>query len=101
MVALDFNDAGAHGAAGSAALFEFRGQRFEIGGGQGQTRNSGDSLARPALSLARNPHSGGLGSSGNPLGAYALAHRPPAVRAQAADAGRVHNSRAHDGYVTI
>jgi len=86
MIALNFDDAIAHGAARPTAFFKFCRERFKIRRRQRQTPNGRDAFTGTALGLASNPHCAGLGYTGCSLGAHALAHRPPAIGAQAADA---------------
>src|ERR1700733_11826748 len=95
MIALDFDDAFAHGTARSAAFFEFGRQRFDIRDRQRQTADRRDPLARPALDLARHAHGRRFSRTRNSLGAHAVANRPATVGAQAADTGRVNDARIH------
>src|SRR5271170_676526 len=87
MIALNFDDAVAHGTAGSAALLEPGGQGVDVGRRHRQPRDRRDALACPALDLPSHAHRGGLGGPGNSLGAHAFTHRLAAVGAEAADSG--------------
>src|ERR1700691_669050 len=73
MIALDFDDALAHGTPGSAALLEPGGQGVHVGGRHRQPRDRRDALARPALDLPSHAHRGGVGGPGDSPGAHAFA----------------------------
>jgi hypothetical protein len=98
MIALNFDDAFAHRSTGAAAFLEFCRERFKIRQRQRYTPNGRDAFAGPALSFASNPYGARFGSTGNSFGTHALTHRPPAIGAQAANAGRIDDARAHGDY---
>ncbi len=54
VVALDFDGVVFDSSAGAAACFEFAGEAFEFGGGQGQAGDDGNALTLAALGLAGN-----------------------------------------------
>src|SRR5277367_2582594 len=87
MIALNFDDAVAHGTPGSATLLEPGGQGVDVGERHRQPRDRRDALPCPALDLPPHAHGGGFGGPGNSLGAYAFTHRPAAVGAKAAGSG--------------
>jgi hypothetical protein len=87
MIALNFNAAVVHGAAGSAALFELGRERLHVGNGERQPGNRRYALARPALRLSTHPDGRGLRLPGSASGTHAFAYWLPAIGAQAGDAG--------------
>src|SRR5271166_5918792 len=95
MLALNFDDALAHRAARSAALFELGRERLDLRRRQRQAAHDRDALAGAALGFSRDPHRGGTCGTGRVPRADAVACRTPAVRTQRADAGRVDDSRTH------
>src|SRR5262245_65387905 len=90
MIALDLDAAVVDGAARTAALLEFRRERFEFNRRQTQAADHRDALAFAALGLAADAHGAVTGSFTRcATFAYAFGHGPLGVAAALADPGRV------------
>jgi hypothetical protein len=87
VIALNFNDAGAHCAAGSTALLELGGEHLDVGDRQRQPADRRHALTSPALRLPAHPDGRGLGSSWSAFGTHTFAYRAATIWAQAADTG--------------
>jgi hypothetical protein len=95
VIALDFDDAVAHGAPRPTAFLELSGERVDVGLGQRQPRHRRDPLAGPTLDLTTDTDSAWFCHPGSALWTHAFPHCTTTIGTEAPQTSGVDYSCRH------